>query len=143
MAVRTFTRPSSIEHRLALAADKVDMASANNNTKQQNPTEKDPQSTPKAGVTYAYQDQLPTLPIPELEASCQKYLDALRPLQSPKEHSDTKVCVKEFLKYEGPKLQEKLKKYAQGRPNYIEQFCKFSSILLCHPTLALPWLHSC
>ncbi|ROW04089.1 hypothetical protein VSDG_01147 [Cytospora chrysosperma] len=74
------------------------------------------------GVTFAHQDKLPKLPIPELADSCKKYLAALKPLQSPREHSDTKQAVQEFLKNEGPEMQEKLKKYAEGRTSYIEQF---------------------
>ncbi|RKU40021.1 hypothetical protein DL546_000132 [Coniochaeta pulveracea] len=77
---------------------------------------------PKGGVTFAHQGKLPKLPIPDLEASCQRYLTALNPLQSPREHADTRQAVQEFLRHEGPELQEKLKKYAEGRSSYIEQF---------------------
>lgn len=80
----------------------------------------------KGGVTYAHQDELPKLPIPDLEQTCQKYLAALKPLQTPREHAETRHAVQEFLKHEGPELNEKLKKYAEGRTSYIEQFCKFS-----------------
>lgn len=78
---------------------------------------------PQAGITFAHQDKLPKLPIPDLESSCQKYLTALKPLQSPREHAETKHAVEEFLRHDGPELQEKLKKYAAGRTSYIEQFC--------------------
>lgn len=78
------------------------------------------------GVTFAHQDKLPKLPIPELADSCDKYLQALKPLQSAREHSDTKHAVQEFLKRDGPELQEKLKKYAEERTSYIEQFCESS-----------------
>lgn len=78
---------------------------------------------PKGGVTFAYQDKLPKLPIPELAESCQKYLTALKPLQSPREHAETKHAVQEFLKHDGNELQEKLRRYAEGRTSYIEQFC--------------------
>lgn len=81
----------------------------------------------KGGVTYAHQDSLPKLPIPDLESTCQKYLTALKPLQSPREHAETKRAVESFLKNEGPELQEKLKKYAEARTSYIEQFCKPSN----------------
>lgn len=74
------------------------------------------------GVTFAHQDKLPKLPIPDLESTCDKYLTALKPLQTPREHSDTKHAVQEFLSQEGPELQEKLKNYAEGRTSYIEQF---------------------
>ncbi|KAK4151038.1 hypothetical protein C8A00DRAFT_36345 [Chaetomidium leptoderma] len=77
---------------------------------------------PKGGVTYAHQDELPKLPIPELELSCEKYLDSLKPLQSAREHAETKHAVQEFLRSEGPELNEKLKKYAEARTSYIEQF---------------------
>ncbi len=78
----------------------------------------------KPGITFASQDKLPKLPIPELDSSCKKYLAALKPLQSAKEHSDTQHSVEDFLKGDGAILQEKLKKYASGKANYIEQFCK-------------------
>lgn len=81
--------------------------------------------TPKeGGITFAGQDQLPRLPIPELENTCKKYLTALKPLQSPREHAETKIAVQEFLKQDGPYLQEKLRNYATGKTSYIEQFCK-------------------
>ena len=97
-----------------------------------------PQSEPeqksgKGGVTYAYQDKLPKLPIPDLEQTCQRYLAALKPLQSPREHADTKRAVQEFLRNEGPELNERLKKYAEGKTSYIEQFCKYLPARLDYP----------
>lgn len=80
---------------------------------------------PKAGITFATQDKLPKLPIPELESSLRKYLRVLEPLQSPREHAETEQAVQEFLRGEGPELQERLKKYATGKTSYIEQFCRF------------------
>ena len=76
------------------------------------------------GVTYAEQENLPKLPIPELEQTIEKYLIALRPLQSRQDHHDTEIAVKEFLENEGPELQSRLKKYASDKTSYIEQFCK-------------------
>ncbi|KAK3683844.1 Choline/Carnitine o-acyltransferase-domain-containing protein [Podospora appendiculata] len=77
---------------------------------------------PSNGVTFAHQDKLPKLPIPDLDSTCQRYLNALKPLQSPREHGETRNAVQEFLRGEGPELNEKLKKYAEGRTSYIEQF---------------------
>ena len=79
----------------------------------------------KANVTFANQDKLPKLPIPDLQSTCDKYLNALKPLQSPREHQDTVQAVHTFLEREGPELNERLKKYATGRTSYIEQFCEF------------------
>lgn len=82
-------------------------------------------SSTSGGITFSHQDKLPKLPIPNLEKSCQKYLSVLRPLQTSREHAETRHAVAEFLRNEGPELQEKLKSYAEGRTSYIEQFCKY------------------
>lgn len=74
------------------------------------------------GITFAAQDQLPRLPIPELESTLKKYQDVLRPLQTKQEQEDTAVAAQEFLKGEGLELQARLKKYATGKTSYIEQF---------------------
>lgn len=78
----------------------------------------------QGGITFAAQEQLPRLPIPELEDTVRKYLEALKPLQSPREQIETRQAAEEFLKNEGPDLQSRLKKYANGKTSYIEQFCK-------------------
>lgn len=77
----------------------------------------------KPGITFAAQDKLPKLPIPELQQTMTRYLEALKPLQNPRDHAETQQAVDEFLRSEGPELQEKLKKYATGKTSYIEQFC--------------------
>jgi carnitine O-acetyltransferase len=76
------------------------------------------------GITYSGQEKLPKLPIPELASTCQKYLEALKSLQTRREHQDTEAAVRDFLRRDGPELQEKLKKYATGKTSYIEQFCR-------------------
>jgi carnitine O-acetyltransferase len=139
MAVRTFTQPRSLNESLAtVAVIKMSGADTNGVARSEASAKESQQSFPpdaqnplasqrnksQPGITFASQDKLPKLPIPELELSCKKYIAALRPLQSPKEHHDTLTAVHEFLKEDGPALQEKLKKYASGKANYIEQFCK-------------------
>lgn len=74
------------------------------------------------GITFAHQEDLPKLPIPDLSSTLRKYLAALKPLQTPREHAETKHAVEEFSKHNGPELQEKLEKYAQRKTSYIEQF---------------------
>lgn len=83
----------------------------------------DSQQPAQGGVTFAHQDKLPKLPIPELDSTCKKYLQALKPLQTPRERVETQHAVNEFLKQDGVDLQERLKRYAQGKTSYIEQFC--------------------
>lgn len=82
----------------------------------------------KPGVTFAAQDKLPKLPIPELEQTLKKYLIALEPLQSGREHRATENAVDDFLHNEGPQLQERLKQYATGKSSYIEQFCECGAV---------------
>ncbi|KAJ9617246.1 carnitine O-acetyltransferase yat1 [Cladophialophora chaetospira] len=88
--------------------------------------EKEPVSlkkeTSKQGITFAAQDKLPKLPIPDLESTMKRYLDTLVPLQSSQEHNDTRAAVRDFLENDGKDLQDRLKKYATGRTSYIEQF---------------------
>jgi carnitine O-acetyltransferase len=140
-AVRSFTTiPNSISSTLAAArypqtnGFKVKMErseEAARETTQSFPKDEkaplaahqNPQSKP--GITFAAQDSLPKLPIPDLEATCKRYLEALKPLQSFKEHENTERAVQDFLRGEGPELQEKLRKYAADKPSYIEQFCQF------------------
>jgi carnitine O-acetyltransferase len=142
MAVKTFTRPTSLDGKLATVPEQHTMSQTNGSpikpersadaakevTQTFSKDEKSPiaqqNDKSKPGITFAAQDKLPKLPIPELESSMNKYLSALTPLQSAKEHRDSEAAVKEFLRSDGQKLQEKLKEYASGRANYIEQFCK-------------------
>lgn len=104
--------------------DSAKKASEKFSPKEQNPLSEG-QSKPKPGITFAAQDKLPKLPIPELEDTLKKYLTAVKPLQSAREHAETQQAVEEFLKNEGPELQARLKKYANGKTSYIEQFCEY------------------
>lgn len=132
MTVRTFTMPKSLDESLASSQP------PNNNTSQPSAASSqqaysDSQREPlashkpdnKPGITYASQEKLPKLPIPELDSTCEKYINALKPLQNRREQADTAAAVADFLKSEGPELQSRLKKYATGKTSYIEQFCKF------------------
>lgn len=81
-----------------------------------------PDRTEKKGLTFANQDSLPKLPIPDLESTCSRYLESLSALQTSREQAESKAAVEEFLKTDGPVLQEKLKNYASSKTSYIEQF---------------------
>lgn len=136
---RFFTMPKSLGDTLAQAGD---LQSRNSSTTAgaTEPTKKPAPTKPatnedggcvqggKPGITFAHQDSLPKLPIPDLEATCRRYLDSLLPLQNPREHEDTKAAVEEFLKVEGPEMQEKLKSYASSKTSYIEEFCMSQSL---------------
>ena len=130
MAVRSFTMPTSFNETLATSQPPngdTDHASPNGAQQTYSHSQREPLASHKPqhkpGITFAAQDKLAKLPIPELESTCKKYLGALKPLQSEREHEDTTAAVNEFLKRDGPELQERLKKYATGKTSYIEQFC--------------------
>jgi carnitine O-acetyltransferase len=138
MAARTFTQPSSLNESLATATMSTSQANGSTRSAEaakesqqafsaeaQAPLANSTNPNSKPGITFAAQEKLPKLPIPELDASCKKYLAALKPLQNAKEHNDSQHAVEDFLKGDGAVLQEKLKKYASGKANYIEQFCRF------------------
>lgn len=147
MAVLTFTKPSpTLNGTLAMAnakeqvpTDGVDGTTTSDQVRSMEGASNAAMSTPSdarnplahhqpakttPGVTFAAQDSLPKLPIPDLDATCQRYLEALEPLQTNREHHETERAVREFQRREGPELQEKLKEYSQGKSSYIEQFCK-------------------
>ena len=99
----------------------------------QNPVKHNGDETPsKPGITFAAQDKLPKLPIPDLDATCKRYLGSLEPLQTSREHHESERAVEEFLRTDGPQLQEKLKTYSQGQSSYIEQFCKWTESNSCY-----------
>ena len=135
MAARTFTMPKSLDESLASSQPpNNELGTAPKPTEQSSysQTQREPLASHRQdnnpGITYAAQDKLPKLPIPELDKTCQNYLNALRPLQSRREHEDTAAAVNDFLKGEGPELNSRLRKYATGKTSYIEQFCRPYSI---------------
>ena len=135
MAVRTFTMSKSLNKTLESSHspnNDADRSSQPNVQKPYSESQRQPLASHKfdnnPGITFAAQDKLPKLPIPELDKTCQNYLKALRPLQSRREQEDTAAAVADFLKNDGPELDSRLKKYATGKTSYIEQFCKSTSV---------------
>ncbi|KAK2039685.1 choline/Carnitine O-acyltransferase [Colletotrichum somersetense] len=120
-AIPSYSVPRSVPDTLDLQKQ-VDHERTGQSTKNVHPMAVYTDKSAEGGVTFAHQDKLKHLPIPELDVTAQKYLKALKPLQSAREHSETKQAVQEFLRHDGPLLQEKLKAYAQDKTSYIEQF---------------------
>lgn len=58
--------------------------------------------------TMYFQKSLPRLPIPKLEDSCKRYLNAQQPILSAADFKKTSAYVSEFLKKGGPQLQNEL-----------------------------------
>ena len=51
--------------------------------------------------TYHFQASLPRLPIPKLEDTSRRYLDAQKPLLTPQQYEDVKKMTENFVGYEG------------------------------------------
>ncbi|XP_004602212.1 peroxisomal carnitine O-octanoyltransferase [Sorex araneus] len=72
--------------------------------------------------TFQYQDSLPPLPIPSLEESLKKYLEAVKPFSSEEEFKKTEEIVKQFQNGIGRKLHQKLLEKAKGKRNWLEEW---------------------
>lgn len=135
MAVRIFTMPKSLNESLANSrapASDADHGSPRTTQHKYSPEQKEPLASHgvkgKPGITFAAQDKLAKLPIPDLESTLRNYQNVLKPLQSVREQEATAAATDDFLKGEGLELQARLKKYATGKTSYIEQFCMTASV---------------
>ena len=131
LAVRYFTAPKPLGNAMDSGKSITSEPQAHT-VMQPNVSPQEPKSEvaelhkPKTqGLTFANQDSLPKLPIPDLEDTCRRHVESLAALQTAREHKDTKAAVDEFLRTDGPALQEKLKNYATSKTSFIEQFCEW------------------
>ena len=78
------------------------------------------------GKTYSRQDELPRLPIPDIDDTCTRFLETVRPLLDADAFVQTEQAVQRFLAPtgEGRALQQALLEYDRedGRNSYIEDF---------------------
>ncbi|XP_059909779.1 peroxisomal carnitine O-octanoyltransferase-like isoform X3 [Gadus macrocephalus] len=79
-------------------------------------------SDPLQERTFQYQDSLPPLPVPSLEGSLSKYLDAVRPFATEPEYEATVENVRSFQEGIGQVLQQKLLHRASTRRNWLEEW---------------------
>ena len=76
----------------------------------------------QVGLMLSEQENLPRLPINDLESAIEDFLRASEPLLSPEQFAQTKAQAEEFLKEDGPRLHELLVGYDKedGRNSYLE-----------------------
>ncbi|NXA67778.1 OCTC octanoyltransferase, partial [Mohoua ochrocephala] len=72
--------------------------------------------------TFQYQDSLPSLPVPPLDESLSKYLDAVKPFLNEEEYQRTEDIVKNFENGIGKELHQKLLERAKMRRNWLEDW---------------------
>ncbi|KAM6895269.1 carnitine O-acetyltransferase-like [Xenentodon cancila] len=77
-----------------------------------------------AGRYLTHQRGLPTLPVPPLQQTCERYITALEPIIDTDELKQTKELVKEFQKKGGvgERLQRGLEKRARNTENWLSEW---------------------
>ena len=66
------------------------------------------------------QEGLPSLPVPPLKQTCERYLAMLEPIVSEEELEHTRQLVAEFLRGGvGERLQKRLERRAQKTENWV------------------------
>ncbi|XP_029306512.1 peroxisomal carnitine O-octanoyltransferase isoform X1 [Cottoperca gobio] len=73
-------------------------------------------------LTFQYQGSLPSLPVPSLEMSLSKYLNAVQPFASVEEFKATVDIVKKFQVGVGKELHQKLLQKARTKKNWLEEW---------------------
>ncbi|XP_012673584.1 peroxisomal carnitine O-octanoyltransferase [Clupea harengus] len=79
--------------------------------------------------TFQFQNTLPPLPVPSLEGSLTKYLDAVRPFTTEEEFQKTAAIVKRFGEGVGRELHQRLLQRAKSRRNWLEDWWLNSAYL--------------
>lgn len=74
----------------------------------------DPQET-----TFQNDNKLPSLPVPDLRDSLDKYLDTVRPHVTEEEFNATETIVRRFEQGDGKRLQQKLVERARQKRNWV------------------------
>ncbi|XP_054478461.1 peroxisomal carnitine O-octanoyltransferase [Anoplopoma fimbria] len=72
--------------------------------------------------TFQYQSSLPSLPVPSLEMSLSKYLNAVQPFASEEEFKATVDIVRTFQEGVGIELHQKLLQRAKTKKNWLEEW---------------------
>lgn len=70
--------------------------------------------------TFEHEENLPSLPVPNLKETLDKYLDTVRAVTTDQEYERTEKLVREFENSEMAKLlQEKLQEKAKNSKNWV------------------------
>lgn len=74
-----------------------------------------------AESTFQYDADLPSLPLPSLKNTLNKYLDTVRPHVNEEEFANTESLVREFENGQGKMLHEKLAHKATQSKNWVSR----------------------
>ncbi|XP_064456216.1 peroxisomal carnitine O-octanoyltransferase-like isoform X2 [Ornithodoros turicata] len=90
--------------------------------------------------TFSYDENLPSLPVPCLKQTMEKYLSSVKALVSEEELFVTKSLAEEFEQGIGAELHEKLLQRAKDSPNWLEKWWEDMAYLSSRNSL-LPLSH--
>ncbi|XP_021370206.1 peroxisomal carnitine O-octanoyltransferase-like [Mizuhopecten yessoensis] len=79
--------------------------------------------------TFQYEESLPSLPMPDLHKTLDRYLDSIRPHVTADEYRQTAFLVQQFGSGIGKELDKKLKERAQNMRNWLEAWWENSAYL--------------
>ena len=71
--------------------------------------------------TFEFEDNLPSLPLPELNETLNMYLESLKPFLGSNEFTKVEIIVKKFENGIGKELQESLKRRAITKKNWVSE----------------------
>ena len=120
---------SALSDRSVTDNNKTNTKTYNRETSSETSATKTTRYSKRSSVTYRGQFELPPLPVPSLDETLNKFLSCLEALhEDEEERVEAQQIVLDFMKEDGPKLQELLVEYDRiGRDtgeigSYIEQF---------------------
>lgn len=92
------------------------------------------------GLTYSKQEDMPSLPVPELKSTLDKYLKSIKPYCNSESDYEKQVqlCY-QFLSNQGPTLQERLLSYSMERRNWMQEMWD-SQIYLADRSPVVPFV---
>lgn len=83
--------------------------------------------------TFRFQKELPHLPIPSLEATCETFLKTVQAITTEAEMAEAKDAVQDFSANLGPEMQAELVDYAKDKDNYVDAFWDDAYLLMDDP----------
>ncbi|KAJ8049126.1 Peroxisomal carnitine O-octanoyltransferase [Holothuria leucospilota] len=87
--------------------------------------------------TFAYEEDLPHLPVPPLKGSLDGYLASVKPVVTKEEYENTEKIVREFETTVGPKLHSELLKRAASCKNWLEEWWERYAYLTSRDPIAV------
>ena len=88
---------------------------------------------------FPHQAELPPLPLPSLEDTCNRYLDSAKPVLTEEEYAHTAALVRDFCREggEGQALQVALEEKASEERNWMEEWWEQLAYLRTRTTMAV------